>query len=72
VLSSYWDRINDARARAALSGRALRGPVHQEQYVGPMRKGWRLASFAAEELAELLARGALKAESIAAEAGTTL
>jgi hypothetical protein len=64
VLPSYWDRINDARARAALSGRALRGPTHAEQYVGPLRKGWRLGPGAAEELAELLALAVVKAESI--------
>jgi hypothetical protein len=64
VEPAYWDRINAARARAASSGRALRGPAHQEQYVGPMRKGWRLGPSAAEDLAELLALAVVKAESI--------
>jgi hypothetical protein len=32
-----------------------------------MRKGWRLASFAAEDLAELLALAVVKAEAIPSE-----
>jgi hypothetical protein len=64
VTAARWDRINAARARAASSGRVLPGPVQSEQYVGPLRRGWRLGPGAAEELAELLARAVLKAESI--------
>jgi hypothetical protein len=61
VLPSYWDRINAARARAATNGRKLRTAGTAEQYVGPMKKGWRLAPFAADELGELLVLAAREA-----------
>ena len=64
VTPARWDRINAARARAASGGRVLRGPVSSEQYVGPLRRGWRLGPGAAEGLAELLALAVVKAESI--------
>jgi hypothetical protein len=65
ILPSYWDRVNNARARAVAKGRASKGPIHPQQYVGPMKKGWRLAPFKAEELAELLALAVVKAEALA-------
>jgi hypothetical protein len=65
LLPSYWDRINAARARAVASGRTLRTVGTANQYVGPLKKGWRLAPFAAEELSELLITAIVRTEALA-------
>jgi hypothetical protein len=68
VTEERWARTRAARAKAALTGRQIKGPLRPEQYVGPLRKGWRLGPGAAEELADLLALAVVKAEAIAEEA----
>jgi hypothetical protein len=63
---AYWDRLNEARGRAALSGRRLRGPAQSEQYTGPLKRGWWLEPHKADELGERLLLGALRVEAITA------
>ena len=62
--SSRTNAVAPPGACEALCLRVLRGPVHSEQYVGPLRRGWRLGPGAAEELAELLALAVVKADAI--------
>jgi hypothetical protein len=57
MLQEFWCRIREAQVRATLTGLKIRGPTRTQQYVGPLRRGWRLQLHAAEELAELLAVG---------------
>jgi hypothetical protein len=64
---AYWDRLNEARGRAALAGRKLRGPARSEQYSGPLKRGWWLEPHTADELAELLALAVVKAEIVGIE-----
>jgi hypothetical protein len=68
MLDEFWLRIREAQARAALTGKKIKGPTRAQQLTGPLRKGWWLQPHAAEELAELLALGVVNAEAIAAEA----
>ena len=64
LLPSYWERIKEARARAVSGERTLLSAGTANQYVGPLKKGWRLAPFAAEELSELLVTAIVKAEAL--------
>jgi hypothetical protein len=60
----YWDRLNDARGQAAVSGRKLRGPARSEQYTGPLKRGWWLERHTADALSELLALARVRAEAL--------
>jgi hypothetical protein len=64
MLDEFWHRIREAQARAALTGRKIRGPTRAHQFTGPLRKGWWLQPHAAEELAELMALAVVKAKAI--------
>jgi hypothetical protein len=61
---AYWDRLNEARGRAALAGRKLRGPARSEQYSGPLKRGWWLEPHSADDLSELLALAVVEAEAL--------
>ena len=60
-----WTKLRASQARAALTGRQIKGPLRP--YVGPLRKGWRLSPFVADELSELLALAVAKAKSLTAD-----
>jgi NAD(P)H-flavin reductase len=68
MLDEFWHRIREAQARAAMTGRKIKGPTRAQQFMGPLRKGWWLQAHTAEELSELMAEAVVRTESIQADA----
>jgi hypothetical protein len=65
VTDAAHDRKREARARAATSGRRWKGAHDgREFFTGPTRQGLLLQPSAADELSELLALAALRAEAM--------
>jgi hypothetical protein len=67
MTDEFWHRVRDAQARAAATGRKIRGPTRPQQFTGPTRRGFWLQPFAADELGELLALAVVKAEALGIE-----
>src|SRR3989442_11747000 len=63
-MTELWAGLRAAQAIAAMTERAIWGPLRPAQYIGPLKRGWWLEPRTAEELAELLARGVVIAEGV--------